>query len=526
MARFLSQPVSRRKLLGSAAAIAAGATFLRSAPVSAAPPGKAIQVLVHDEVQEGAAFGRGRALGPQIRAGVIEGAGLFESSVIESPFPFTHVGLHWRGSGPGLSNLVFELRTSLDGTAWTDWQSLHIEAGPLETPVGDTFASLVNAPRYGYIQYRTNLPGGASLGRVIATFLNSVDGPAVETLSLTPLSRPAAIDFSREEWGCDEALRFRGKNKELWPRMFVPLKKLVVHHTASGLNSDGAAEVRAIYTYHARTLGWGDIGYNALIDRSGRSYEGRYGRDWNGGREIFSTDVVAGHASAHNYGSSGIALIGNFEDESISMGSPAVGRLLDILEYVGQGREIDPKASSPFLLSNDSWNPNLPNVSGHRDCNATACPGANLYPLLAASGGIRDTLQARLAMPVAPSLGGSGEYPAGSTQSNGNLSFNWSGGSEYSHYLEGWQRLSSGDITYISGYASGSGPDLAWSGWSSQASVSYTGLTDGRYTFHARRLVDGKVSYQGNRTVLISGASSGGGGGPGKGNGNGGGRPW
>jgi hypothetical protein len=61
--------------------------------------------------------------------------------------------------------------------------------------------------------------------------------------------------------------------------MFVPVKTLSVHHTATTNSyTDGAAEVRAIYHYHAVTKRWGDIGYGALIDRSGIIYEGRHGR--------------------------------------------------------------------------------------------------------------------------------------------------------------------------------------------------------------------------------------------------------
>jgi hypothetical protein len=97
--------------------------------------------------------------------------------------------------------------------------------------------------------------------------------------------------------------------------MYVPVKKLILHHTASdklatALDQDSEvdAEVRAIYTYHARTLGWGDIGYNSLIGLNGKSYEGRHGRGSDGTREVFSHDVVAGHAFEHNYGTCGVAL--------------------------------------------------------------------------------------------------------------------------------------------------------------------------------------------------------------------------
>jgi hypothetical protein len=508
MSRLLSRPISRRKLIGTAAAAAAGASVLRLPGARAAGRGQAIQVLVHDEVQDGSSFGRGQLLGSALRNGVLQGPGGFESAVLESPFPFTHVGLHWRGQGPRLEGVTFEVRTSPDGSAWTGWQPLAIEARPGETPLGETFASLVGAPRHGYLQYRTNLPGGSSIGLVTATFLNSVDGPSSQTTP-SSLIKPSAVDRTREDWGCDERLRFRGK-KELWPRMFVPVKKLVVHHTAtSNTYSDGAAEVRAIYTYHARTLGWGDIGYNLLVDRFGISYEGRYGRELASGREVCGPDVVAGHASAHNYGSWGAAAIGNFEDAGVSSNSAIVSRLVDALEYVATEREIDPQASSDFLLSNDTWNRNLANVSGHRDCNPTACPGVNLYALL---GDVRSALAARLSKAAAPAfLSG----PDGASQSGGSLEYSWGGsaGAEFKFYLEGWHKSSSSeDITYLTGFTSDRRPDWP-SEWTTETTKSYSGLASGRYTFHVLRREDASVSYQGNRTVLFTGESSGGGGG-------------
>jgi hypothetical protein len=140
--------------------------------------------------------------------------------------------------------------------------------------------------------------------------------------------------LTRADWGCDESLRFSG-SQELWPRHYVPVKKLVVHHTATErlLTTDAEieAEVRAIYTYHARTLGWGDIGYGALIGLNGKSYEGRYGRGSGSTREIFSQDVVAGHAYEHNYGATGVALIGWFHPPyNMQPTTSMLNRLLDV----------------------------------------------------------------------------------------------------------------------------------------------------------------------------------------------------
>jgi N-acetylmuramoyl-L-alanine amidase len=55
----------------------------------------------------------------------------------------------------------------------------------------------------------------------------------------------------------------------------MAVQKLIVHHTATQNNDpDPPATIRSIYYYHAVTQGWGDIGYNFLIDEAGNLYEG------------------------------------------------------------------------------------------------------------------------------------------------------------------------------------------------------------------------------------------------------------
>ena len=84
---------------------------------------------------------------------------------------------------------------------------------------------------------------------------------------------------------------------------------MIVHHTVTrDPETDPKATLRAIYQYHAVSRGWGDIGYNFLIDQQGTIYEGRFGGD----------SVVGGHALQYNWGSIGIAILGNYSDHSIT----------------------------------------------------------------------------------------------------------------------------------------------------------------------------------------------------------------
>jgi hypothetical protein len=54
------------------------------------------------------------------------------------------------------------------------------------------------------------------------------------------------------------------------------VKKIVIHHTASTTDlKDPKQEIRNIQYYHAVRRGWGDIGYNYIMDQKGNLYEGR-----------------------------------------------------------------------------------------------------------------------------------------------------------------------------------------------------------------------------------------------------------
>jgi hypothetical protein len=160
-----------------------------------------------------------------------------------------------------------------------------------------------------------------------------------------------------------------------WPLTYAKsVKKIIVHHTDSDirdlngdLKTDGqdfAAMVRAIYRFHAVTRGWGDIGYNYLIDPLGNVYEGRYGGD----------KVIGAHAQCFNNGTIGISIIGNYQDNPVPQ--PALDSLVSLIALKSSQFNIDPQGTSSFRGKD------LFNVLGHRDVRPTTCPGDQLYSLL------------------------------------------------------------------------------------------------------------------------------------------------
>ena len=144
---------------------------------------------------------------------------------------------------------------------------------------------------------------------------------------------------------------------------------LIVHHSAGQtVNSDYAAVVRSYWDFHVNSNGWDDIGYNWLIDPNGILYQAR------------GTNVQGAHFSCMNRNTSGICVIGNYEE--FEPGELALQALSDFIAWEACERHID-------VLAND-YHPNsemnLNNISGHRDgnispnaCSTTVCPGDNLF---------------------------------------------------------------------------------------------------------------------------------------------------
>ena len=203
------------------------------------------------------------------------------------------------------------------------------------------------------------------------------------TARLAAISQPPTIP--RSGWGADERLRFDSSGKEVWPPAFYPVQKLIVHHTATQNNDPNpAATIRSIYYYHAVTEGWGDIGYNFLIDEAGRIYEGRHSFDEPSpappGEDTGGRGVTAAHASGYNSGTVGIALLGTLSDRDAT---PAARHALEQLLAWEAGRHgIDPQGASRYVNPVSGTQATFPNIAGHRDVNSTECPGGTFYATL------------------------------------------------------------------------------------------------------------------------------------------------
>lgn len=187
--------------------------------------------------------------------------------------------------------------------------------------------------------------------------------------------------ITREQWGADESLRGGG-------RMFLPIRKIVVHHTASPSNPlDPEEWVRMTYRFHTKSRGYSDVGYNFMIDHKGRVYEGRWARGYADGERHDGEDgegygVMGAHALGVNAGTCGIVLLGDFS--SRATGQPttaAVGSLVQLIAWKCARHQIDPLGKDRYVSFYGAVK-SFPNIAGHRDVGVTGCPGGNLHSLL------------------------------------------------------------------------------------------------------------------------------------------------
>ena len=291
----------------------------------------------------------------------------------------THLALHWRGR-PG-ARVSYAL--SRDGRHFGRARAVQLDE-PAAGRGGETYGALIVATRVRSVRVVSD----RSLPRL--TLLQLADHGSqigrVARVRLTAGVFPQPVVIARSGWGANESLRFDASGKEVWPAAFYPVQKVIVHHTATQNNDpDPASTLRSIYYYHAITQAWGDIGYNFLIDESGRIYEGRHSRFYAAGESPTGADlngngVTAAHAQGYNSGTVGIALLGTLTNQDAT---PAARSALEqLIAWVDSSHGIDPQGASLYTNPVSGLQATFANIGGHRDVGATECPGGTFYATL------------------------------------------------------------------------------------------------------------------------------------------------
>lgn len=302
-----------------------------------------------------------------------------------------------------------EARFRVDGH-WTMWQALGEDGA--QAP-GQFTGALVSVDRADAYQVR-GLPAGARSWRAAA--INTTDGPTVVVghhRSDAAIAAPTCM--SRADWGADESISGWTKNGDR--QAFSPAQVMTVHHTAGSNDPDQdyAATARAIYSYHVKSNGWSDIGYQYLVDGHGTVYEGRSsghtsrsclydGGDGSDFAHNPTTDevVTGAHVSKYNTGNIGISLMGCYEPTSSTCTGatqpPAaqIDGLEAELALLATRHGLDPEGTVRYVNPVNGATKNVATIAGHRDYGTTACPGGSLYDQLPA---IRSNVASRTGGP-------------------------------------------------------------------------------------------------------------------------------
>jgi hypothetical protein len=304
------------------------------------------------------------------------GAGWHTTRVFEAPKRFDLIGLGWRRG----SRVQAEVRARRRGGSWTRWTPLH-DSGDHGPDVGRGPAGTDPAWTGAADEFQLRLKGRPRGLR--ARFVRS-GPPARAARRRAPLARSAARSrqlatapaiISRSEWGGDGVPPRTGPS-------YGQVQLGFVHHTVNANEygpEDSAAIVLGIARYHIEHNGWNDIGYNFLVDQFGQIFEGRAGG--------IDLAIVGAQAQGFNSVSTGVACIGTFTAVAPPEAAlDAIARLLGWKLSV-HGVPVDGQVTVTSAGGESNRYPagtpvTFQRVSGHRDGNATSCPGDVLYSLL------------------------------------------------------------------------------------------------------------------------------------------------
>ncbi len=314
--------------------------------------------------------------------------------------PFTTVGVTWQ-PGTGSPDVRVLVRTR-DRSGWSPWSALEVadDDGPddASAEAGRPGLRHGTAPQWvpaaDGVQVRLDVPTGPQPRDVRVELIDPGQAPADATLgqasprSTAAAETPQPTIITRAQWGADESLRTAK------PSYASTLKVAYVHHTASTNDytaEQAAAQVRGFYAYHTSSLGWSDIGYNFLVDKFGRIYEGRYGG--------VERAVIGAHAGGFNTSTVGVSMIGTHT--SVAPTSQTLTSVQNLLAWKlslygldAMGKDVLTSGGGSTSRYPAGADVTVNVISGHRDTNQTACPGDAGYSRLP---GIRLAVANRIA---------------------------------------------------------------------------------------------------------------------------------
>ena len=286
--------------------------------------------------------------------------------------PYAMVAVTWKAAprASGQHQVEVEVRTHEDN-GWSRWRHLESDAdGPSGGPTEGTIPLWVGSADGVAVRVSTNRGAAPRDVRVL-----TIDpaGPTADARGAGlpsaggPMGKPPRFPgqppvISRKRWGADPSLG---------DTCFKPIygrttKAAIVHHTV-GTNeyrrSDSVGIVQGILAYHTQGRDWCDIGYNFLVDRFGRVFEGRAGG--------IRKPVRGAHAGDFNTNTVGVSMMGDFDNTGLPR--RLKNAMVRLIGWRLGTNYVNPRGTTRMEGSR------IDRISGHRDVMSTACPGLHGY---------------------------------------------------------------------------------------------------------------------------------------------------
>jgi N-acetylmuramoyl-L-alanine amidase len=287
---------------------------------------------------------------------------------------FSVFGMRWRG--PHARKLTVRVRDARTG--WRPW--VEVPADRDDAPdvgsderarQGWNLSDPVWAGDAVTVQYRLRAPGAVRTPTLHFVDTHAAASSARSSAAPRAAGGPPAL-VTRDGWGAQQC-----------PPRATPAYGRVqfafVHHTVSANTygpQDSAAMVLGICRYHRNSNGWNDIGYNFLVDRYGTIFEGRAGG--------IDQAVIGAQAQGYNTESTGVAALGTFNTDALPQ--PGLDAIARLLAWKLGIHGVPPTGTVGIVSGGGSLNRypagrtvQFQRISGHRDGDATSCPGNALY---------------------------------------------------------------------------------------------------------------------------------------------------
>jgi hypothetical protein len=309
----------------------------------------------------------------------------------QSTSNFRAVGLSW--SGNVTLRAQIEVRS---GGHWSDWQEIDSSDpgtdGSSDGPDAPSAAAARNGTDPMWVDHGDGIAirllsvTGAQPQDLTVDLIDPGSSPADATVGQSPgvqtadaaTGQPAIL--TRADWGADESVRLAACPSG--PQYTGMPKVAILHHTDTTNNyapGDVPAIIRSIYAFHVEAEDWCDVGYNFLVDRFGRIWEGRYGG--------VDKPVLGAHAGGFNTDTFGVSLIGTFNTAQPT--APMLAAVSQLMAWKLSLSYANPVGTAVLTAAPFSEVRYAPGtkvtfnvISGHRDADQTSCPGNAAYALL------------------------------------------------------------------------------------------------------------------------------------------------